>query len=96
MVSTFNGRNVDRLYMPYGVSSDGFFQINQLSKVLPPPYGTGKYVDPSKPTDAELLQGEIGSIFEPGAEGGYLMMLVAGVAAGRKAATTPATCAIWP
>lgn len=79
VVSTFNGRTVDRIYMPYGVSSDGFFTINQLSKVLPPPYGTAVYADPSKPTDAELLQGQIGIIYEPGAEGGHSMMPVYGV-----------------
>ncbi|HEY2677032.1 MAG TPA: hypothetical protein VGI65_08670, partial [Steroidobacteraceae bacterium] len=43
VVSTLNGKAINRLYMPYGVGSDGIIQINDLTKVLPPPYGTGLY-----------------------------------------------------
>src|ERR1700723_2042917 len=50
VVSTFNGETVNRLYMPYGVGSDGIIQINDLTKVLPPPYGTGSYANPARPT----------------------------------------------
>lgn len=91
VVSTFNGnavaggKAINRLYMPYGVGSDGIIQILDLTKVLPPtaaappkgsgnPYvgaGTGHYVDPSKPTDDELLQGQIGVLYMPGVEGGH-------------------------
>ena len=77
VVSTFNGnavaggKAINRLYMPYGVGSDGIVQINDLTKVLPPPYGTGHYADPKRPTDAELLQGQIGVIYMPGVEGGH-------------------------
>ena len=66
VVSTFNGNEVaggkviNRLYMPYGVGSDGIIQIDDLTKVLPSPYGMGKYVNPFKPTDAELLQARSG------------------------------------
>jgi len=31
-----NGRPINRLYMPYGVGSDGIFQIVDLTKMLPP------------------------------------------------------------
>jgi len=80
VVSTFRGKAVNRLYMPYGVGSDGIVQINDLTKVLPPPYGTGRYVDPSKPTDAELLQSQIGVIYMPGVEGGHSSMPYYGIA----------------
>jgi len=55
VVSTLRGKAINRLYMPYGVGSDGIFQINDLTLLLPKPYGNGKYADVSKPTDAELL-----------------------------------------
>lgn len=71
VVTTLHGVTHNRLYMPYGVGSDGIIQINDLTKVLPPPYGTGKYVNPAKPTDDELRQGEIGHIYMPGVEGGH-------------------------
>ena len=74
VVTTFRGKAVNRLYMPYGVGSDGIIQINDLTKVLPPPYGTGVYVNPAKPTDAELLQGQIGVVYMPGVEGGHSAM----------------------
>ncbi len=70
-VSKLNGVVRNRLYMPYGVEANGIFQIVDLNKMLPPPYGVGKYVDPSKPTDAELLQSEIGRLTGPGAIGGH-------------------------
>ena len=79
VVSTFRGKAVNRLYMPYGVGSDGIVQINDLTKVLPPPYGTGQYANPARPTDAELLQGQIGVLFMPGAEGGHSSMPYYGI-----------------
>jgi hypothetical protein len=79
VVSTFKGKAINRLYMPYGVGSDGIIQINDLTKVLPPPYGTGKYADPSKPTDAELLQGQVGAIYMPGVEGGHSTVPIYGI-----------------
>ena len=79
VVSTFRGKAVNRLYMPYGVGSDGIVQVNDLTKVLPPPYGTGVYADVSAPTDAELLQGQIGVIYMPGAEGGHSAMPIYGI-----------------
>jgi hypothetical protein len=71
VVTTLHGVVHNRLYMPYGVGSDGVVQINDLTKVLPPPYGTGVYANPAKPTDQELRQGEIGEIYMPGVEGGH-------------------------
>jgi len=79
VVSTFRGKAVNRLYMPYGVGSDGIVQINDLTKVLPPPYGTGMYKDPSKPSDGELLASQIGVIYMPGAEGGHSSMPYYGI-----------------
>jgi len=74
VVSTLRGQAINRLYMPYGVGSDGIIQINDLTKVLPPPYGTGVYANVRKPTDAELLQGQIGVVYMPGVEGGHSAM----------------------
>jgi hypothetical protein len=74
VVTTFRGKAVNRLYMPYGVGSDGIIQINDLTKVLPAPYGTGVYANPAKPTDSELLQGQIGVAYMPGVEGGHSAM----------------------
>jgi hypothetical protein len=83
-----NGRPINRLYMPYGVGSDGIFQIVDLTKMLPPTTmsgkvyvgaGTGHYVDPLRPTDAELLQGQIGVIYMPGVEGGHSSMPYYGI-----------------
>ena len=86
VVSTFNGnavaggKAINRLYMPYGVGSDGIIQIVDLTRMLPPttaggqPYvgsGTGTYANPAKPTDAELLQGQVGVLYMPGVEGGH-------------------------
>ena len=86
VVSTFNGnavaggKAINRLYMPYGVGSDGILQIDDLTKVLPPTTaagqayvgsGTGHYANPARPTDAELLQGQIGVLYMPGVEGGH-------------------------
>jgi hypothetical protein len=79
VVTTFKGQAVNRLYMPYGVGSDGIIQINDLTKVLPPPYGTGVYANVKKPTDAELLQGQIGVVYMPGAEGGHSAMPLYGI-----------------
>jgi hypothetical protein len=79
VVSSFKGQAINRIYMPYGVGSDGIIQINDLTKVLPPPYGTGSYADPARPTDTELLQGQIGVIYMPGAEGGHSAMPIYGI-----------------
>ena len=80
-VSTFNGnavaggRLINRLYMPYGVGSNGIFQIVDIDKLLPPPYGHGTpFVNPQRPTDAELLASQIGVLYMPGVEGGHSSM----------------------
>jgi hypothetical protein len=79
VVTSFRGKAVNRLYMPYGVGSDGIIQIDDLTKVLPPPYGTGSYADVRRPTDAELLQGQIGVVYMPGVEGGHSAMPIYGI-----------------
>ena len=47
--------------------------------MLPPPYGTGQYANPARPTDAELLQSQIGVIYMPGADGGHSSMPYYGI-----------------
>jgi hypothetical protein len=79
VVSSFKGQAINRIYMPYGVGSDGIIQINDLTKVLPPPYGTGLYADVHRPSDAELLQGQVGVVYMPGAEGGHSAMPIYGI-----------------
>jgi hypothetical protein len=79
VVSTMEGKKINRLYMPYGVGENGVIQIVDLNKMLPAPYGTGKYVDPAKPTNAELLQAEVGRITMPGYIGGHTAYPVYGV-----------------
>ena len=79
VVSTFRGTAINRLYMPYGVGSDGIFQIVDLTKMLPAPYGNGHYANPARPTDAELLQSQVGAIYMPGAEGGHSSMPYYGI-----------------
>jgi len=79
VVSTLNGVKHDRLYMPYGVDSNGFVQISDIDKMLPPPYGTGKYVNPASPTNAELLQSQIGYLAMPGYIGGHTTYPIYGV-----------------
>lgn len=85
-VSTFNGnavaggKLVNRLYMPYGVGSDGIIQIVDIDKLLPPPYGHGvPFANPQRPTDAELLASQIGVLFMPGVEGGHSTMPYYGI-----------------
>ena len=85
-VSTFNGnavaggRLVNRLYMPYGVGSDGIIQIVDIDKLLPPPYGHGvPFANPQQPNDTELLASQIGVLFMPGAEGGHSTMPYYGI-----------------
>ena len=41
VVSSFKGQAVNRLYMPYGVGSNGIIQINDLTKILPRPTAPG-------------------------------------------------------
>jgi hypothetical protein len=81
VVSSFRGKAVNRLYMPYGVGSDGIVQINDLTKLLPPPYGNGVYAPGHlpRPTDAELRQSQIGVIYMPGVEGGHSSMPYYGI-----------------
>lgn len=79
-VSTFKGKTINRLYMPYGVESNGIIQIVDVDKLLPPPYGHGTaFVNPKAPTDEELLRSQIGVIYMPGAEGGHSSMPYFGI-----------------
>jgi len=71
VVTTLHGVAHNRLYMPYGVGSDGIVEIVDLSKMLPAPYGSGMYKNVAQPRDDELRQGEIGEIYMPGVEGGH-------------------------
>jgi len=62
---------VNRIYMPYGVGSDGIIQINDLTKVLPPPYGSGVYANPASSHRRRAPARQIGVVYMPGAEGGH-------------------------
>ena len=82
VVSDLNGdpkKRKNRYYGAYGTESNGVLQVVDLVKMLPPPYGTGKYVDPFKPTDAELLQSQIGRLTAPGVVGGHTSWPIYGV-----------------
>jgi hypothetical protein len=79
VAQTVKGKTYNKLYMPYGVGSDGLIQIINLAAMLPAPYGTGKYANIAKPTDAELLQGTIGTVYMPGAEGGHSSYPIYGI-----------------
>ena len=49
------GEAVNRIYIPYGTSSNGVFQIVDRLKVLPAKFGgTWDGADPFVPTDADL------------------------------------------
>jgi len=69
VVSSFKGQPVvNRIYMPYGVGSDGIHPDQRPHQGLAAAYGSGVYANPARPTDAELLQGQIGVVYMPGAE----------------------------
>jgi len=73
------GELVNRIYVPYGTSSNGVFQILDRDKVLPPPWGSWNGADPQAPTDAELQALVVGSMDMTPTEGAHTSFPVFGV-----------------
>lgn len=69
----------NRVYMPWGVNSNGVVQILDRSKLLPPPYGTAVLSDPGRPTDAELLSAQVGRVDMSPDQGAHTTFPVFGV-----------------
>ena len=64
----------NRVYIPYGVGSDGVVQIVDRDKLL-----NDKYANPMSPTDAELLDAQIGRIDMSPDQGGHTTFPVYGI-----------------
>jgi hypothetical protein len=62
------GNATNRVYIPYGVGSGGVVQIVDRTKLL-----NDKYANPVSPTDAELLDAQIGRIDMSPDQGGHTM-----------------------
>lgn len=73
------GEVVNRIYVPYGTSSNGVFQILDRDKVLPPPWGHWNGADPVAPTDAELQALVVGSMDMTPTEGAHTSFPIFGV-----------------
>jgi len=74
---------INRIYVPYGTSSNGVFQILDRLKVLPPAYGgswTGNTSgDPQKPNDADLQALVVGSMDMTPTEGAHTSFPMFGI-----------------
>jgi len=64
----------NRVYIPYGVGSDGVVQIVDRDKLL-----HDQYANPVSPTDAELLDAQIGRIDMSPDQGGHTTFPVYGI-----------------
>jgi hypothetical protein len=74
------GEAVNRIYIPYGTSSNGVFQIVDRLKVLPAKFGgTWDGSDPFAPTDAELQALVVGSMDMTPTEGAHTSFPIYGV-----------------
>src|SRR5258708_4285702 len=69
----------NRVYAAWGVGSNGVVQILDLTKRLPPPYGTFAG-DPDDPTNAQLTSAQVGYLNMSPDQGGHTTMPVFGVA----------------
>ena len=78
-LNPITGEVVNRIYVPYGTSSNGVFQILNRAKVLPPPWGTWNGADPVSPTDAELQSLVVGSMDMTPTEGAHTSFPIFGV-----------------
>jgi hypothetical protein len=68
----------NRIYAAWGVGSDGVMQILDRQKLLPPPYGTST-ANPDNPSDAELLEPQVGRLALSPDQGGHTTMPVFGL-----------------
>jgi len=74
------GEPVNRIYIPYGTSSNGVFQIVDRLKVLPPTFGgTWNGLHPLNPTDDELRSLVVGSMDMTPTEGAHTSFPIFGV-----------------
>jgi hypothetical protein len=74
------GEAVNRIYIPYGTSSNGVFQIVDRLKVLPPAYGgTWDGSNPLAPTDDQLRALVVGSMDMTPTEGAHTSFPIYGV-----------------
>lgn len=73
------GALVNRIYVPYGTSSNGVFQILDRDKVLPSPWGSWNGADPVAPTDDELRNLVVGSMDMTPTEGAHTSFPIFGV-----------------
>jgi hypothetical protein len=80
-----NGATVDdiignRIYLAWGIGSDGVLQILDRKKLLPPAYGGTYTGDPDIPTEANLLSAQVGRMNLSPDQGGHTSMPVFGLA----------------
>jgi LVIVD repeat len=74
------GDPVNRIYLPFGTSSNGVMQIMDRLKVLPPAYGgTWNGLRPQNPTDDDLQSLVVGSMTMTPTEGAHTTFPVFGV-----------------
>ena len=74
------GEAVNRIYIPYGTSSNGVFQIVDRLKVLPPTFGgTWNGLRPTNPTDDDLRSLVVGSMDMTPSEGAHTSFPIFGM-----------------
>ncbi|MFI5087749.1 MAG: hypothetical protein ACHP7I_05090, partial [Terriglobales bacterium] len=74
------GEPVNRIYIPYGTSSNGVFQIVDRLKVLPPTFGgTWNGLRATNPTDDDLRSLVVGSMDMTPTEGAHTSFPIFGV-----------------
>jgi hypothetical protein len=70
----------NRIYLAWGVGSNGVLQIVDRKKLLPPGYGGTFSGNPDNPTEADLLSAEVGRMDMSPDQGGHTSMPVFGLA----------------
>ena len=70
----------NRIYLAWGVGSDGVLQIVDRKKLLPPAYGGTFTGNPDTPTEADLLSAQVGRMDMSPDQGGHTSMPVFGLA----------------
>ncbi len=80
-----NGATADdiignRIYLAWGVGSNGVLQILDRKKLLPPAYGGTYTGDPDMPAETDLLSAQVGRMNLSPDQGGHTSMPVFGIA----------------
>jgi hypothetical protein len=70
----------NRIYLAWGIGSDGTLQIVDRKKLLPPAYGGTFTGNPDNPTEADLLSAQVGRLDMSPDQGGHTSMPVFGLA----------------